>query len=1140
MCPPIVADSPRLRAARPPASVASRATLRRAWRPALVLVALCVAGPAEAGGWDVNAAFGPTKQVPVDVREGTWMSVSVHPDGKRVAFDLLGDLYEVPLTGGEAKPLTRGAAWDMQPTYSPDGRWLAFTSDRGGGDNIWILPTDTPVEQSDKRARAVTRERFRLLNSPAWSGDSRFVVARKHFTSRRSLGAGELWLYHRTGGKGVQMTKRPNDQKDVGEPALSPDGRWLYYSRDKTPGKVFQYNKDPNPGIFAIFRLDRHSGRTERFLGGPGGAIRPTPSPDGKRLAYIRRVRGKTVLFARTLASGEEVRLADDLDRDLQETWSVHGVYPALSWTPQSRSLVVWAGGKLWELGLTGARRPIPFHVKTTRRVHRALRRPVAVAPKDVQVRAVRWPRVSPDGARVVFEALGRLWLRGVADTGAPRPLTGDTRARELTPAWSRDGKHIAYASWDDRDLGAIRVTRGQGGRPGRAVTRARGHYRAPTWSPDGRALVYEKLRGGWLRPATWSNDPGLYVVAARGGPARRLTRTGHDPHFGATPDRVYFHARNAKAKRHELRSVGLSDLRERVHATSKLGTELWLSPNGQWLAFREGYEAWVTPFVAAGRPQHVGPGAKGVPRVRASSGGGSFLSWAADSRSLTWVTGPTLAELKLDDAFTWLRAGATQPKAAAQTPALAAGSAPKAKPKGPPVAPVGRRVDLGFRQPASRPAHTLAIVGARVLTMAPGAAHGGLIPDGTVVWRADRIVAVGPRASTAVPKGATVLQGRGKTVIPGLIDVHAHAAQGTHGIIPQRNWSMHALLAFGVTTLHDPSNRTATVFAAHEQQRAGRILAPRIFSTGTILYGATAEITAKIQTKADALRHLRRLKAIGAFSVKSYNQPRREQRQMVLAAARELNMLVVPEGGALFMHNMTQVVDGHTGVEHALPVARCYADVVQLWSKTDVGHTPTLGVAYGGLGGENYWYAHTRVDAHPRLNRYVPPWAVDPKSRRPRTAPKGQWNHIAAARFAMQLVDAGGRVQLGAHGQREGLAAHWELWSFVQGGLTPVQALRAGTADAARYLGMDRDLGVIAPGKLADLAVIDGAPDQDIRSSERVAWTVLGGRVYDALTLTPVAPKGPKPGPFFWQQAGHPSHGPRHNRQHTCGCGVH
>jgi Tol biopolymer transport system component len=235
--------------------------------------AACRAGKDGEPGWDVENPPGPRLELEIDVDEGTWMSLDVSPDGREIVFDLLGDLYVIPFEGGEARALTSGFAWDMQPRFSPDGRFIAFTTDRGCGDNIWIMGRDgsDPVQ--------VTKESFRLLNSPEWTPDSEFIAARKHFTSTRSLGAGEIWLYHRTGGKGLQMTERPNEQKDVGEPAFSPDGRYLYYSRDATSGDRFQYDKDVNTEIYQTFRLDREDGRTESFLGGPGGAIRERALP---------------------------------------------------------------------------------------------------------------------------------------------------------------------------------------------------------------------------------------------------------------------------------------------------------------------------------------------------------------------------------------------------------------------------------------------------------------------------------------------------------------------------------------------------------------------------------------------------------------------------------------------------------------------------------------------------------------------------------------------------------------------------------------------------------------------------------------------------------------------------------------------
>ncbi len=502
----------------------------------------------EAPKWDVQNPPGPSYQVPIDTTTGTWMSVDVSPDGREIVFDLLGNIYVIPFAGGEAKALTEGVAWDMQPTYSPDGEWIAFTSDRSGGDNIWIMRRD------GTDLRQVTKETFRLLNSPAWSPDGAFIAARKHFTSRRSLGAGEIWLYHRSGGDGVQLTEKPNEQKDAGEPAFSPDGRYVYFSQDVTPGSVFEYNKDPNTQIYVVQRFDRETGKTERYLTGPGGSVRPTPSPNGESIAFVRRVRGKTVLFVADVDSGAERPLFDGLDRDMQETWAIHGVYPAMSWTPDNESIVFWADGKIRRADAeTGEVTDVPFHVSDTREVTEALRFPTNVAPEEFPVRMLRWVTVSPSGDQVIYQALGYLWTRALPD-GTPRRLTRQNDHFEYYPSFSRDGRSIVYVSWDDADLGAIRIVPARGGE-GRVVTRQPGHYREPVFTPDGSRIVYRAGSGGRLISDLWSHDEGLWAIPASGGEPVLVTDEGFAPHFGASNERVFFMTIEEENKR-ALRSI--------------------------------------------------------------------------------------------------------------------------------------------------------------------------------------------------------------------------------------------------------------------------------------------------------------------------------------------------------------------------------------------------------------------------------------------------------------------------------------------------------------------------------------------------------------------------------------------------------
>jgi len=1078
----------------------------------LLPVAAGAAQGAKAGGgkdddgpkWDVGNPPGSWRTIAIDTDETTWSHVDVSPDGTTIVFDMLGDLYTVPLAGGEATALAQGIAWDFQPRFSPDGKRIAFISDRDGADNLWVMGADGSAP------RAVTEERENLIHSPAWSHDGEYLAAQKGFTSTRSIPGGEIWLYHVGGGKGLQLTERPfkeNDQKTMAEPAFSPDDRYVYYSQDVTDGRIWQYDKDSTGQIFAIRRLDRVTGEIDTFAGGPGGAIRPTPSPDGRYLAFVKRTPGFTsALYLKELRSGLERPVYDRLDRDLQETNGSEGNTPAFGWTPDGRSIVFWAGGKIRRVDVeTGESAVIPLRVRAERRIRETLRFPVRVAPDEIDVKLIRWARISPDRSQVVFQALGRLHVKDLA-SGRQRRLTEQDQHFEFYPAFSRDGRFVVYTTWDDDALGSIRVVPAAGG-ASRVVTSEPGHYVEPQFSPDGSTIVYRKIAGGYVVASTWSLEPGIYRVPTAGGEPRRLSKSGFAPHFGAAADRVFFSDVESEI-RLVLESVDLEGHDARTHLkvadadsmqSAAAITEYAVSPDGRWVAFREKFDVWVAPFPATGKAVSIGSASESFPVRRASRRSGDFLQWSADSRALHWSHGPTLYTRELKDAFAFLD------------------GAPAELPE-----PVETGIDLGFRVAADQPRGRIALTGARLVTMRDADATREVIDDGVVVVHGNRIEAVGPAQRVTIPAGALTFDLRGKTIVPGLIDCHAHGPQAIEELTPEQNWTQFSNLAFGVTTIHDPSNDTTSIFAAAELQRAGAIVAPRIFSTGTILYGAHApDYKAAIDSYEDALFHVRRLKDAGAISVKSYQQPRRDQRQQVIAAGHELGIMVVPEGGARFQHNLSEIVDGHTGIEHAIPLVRAYGDVEQLWSQSGTGYTPTLGVAYGGLSGENYWYEHGNVWENERLMRYVPRFVVEPVSIRRSKAPDSHYNHIRVARFAKQLRDRGVRVQIGAHGQREGLAAHWELWMLEQGGFTPWEALRAATIDGARYVGLDGDVGSLEPGKLADLAVIDGDVLNDLRRSEYVTHTMINGRLYETATMNQIAPDRVERAAFFFEKEG-------------------
>jgi imidazolonepropionase-like amidohydrolase/Tol biopolymer transport system component len=1049
--------------------------------------------------WSVNEPQGKFLDAKIDVTSGTWMNLDVSPDGKTLVFDLLGDIYTLPIGGGEASALMTDIAWQMQPRFSPDGKHIAFTSDEDGGDNLWIMNRD------GTNGKAVSKEEFRLLNSPAWSPDGNYLVGRKHFTSSRSLGAGEVWLYHKTGGNGVMLTKRANDQKDLGEPAYSADGKYVYFSQDATPGKTFHYSKDSVKGIYKIKRLELATGDIDTIISGKGGAIRPTPSPDGKYIAFISRDDFSSNLYLYNLQSGEEIKIYENLERDLQETWAIHGVYPNIAWTPESDSLIFWDNGQINRLDIDSKKsQVINFHVKTTKKIQQALQFKQQLPQDSFPVKMLRDVEISPDGKKAVFESMGHIYISSIAQgkvKGTAKRLTKQKSHFELNPSFSRDGKKVVYATWQDQQQGQIRIVSSRGGK-GKTLLKEKGKYIEPTFSPDGNTVVYRKISGGFITSPTWDLNTGIYAVSAKGErkaeKPRLITEHGTQAHFGASNDNIYVVRAGDEP---QLAHVSLDGKDDRTIYQGKFATEYRVSPNGEFLAFAERFKVFVTPFVERGDVINIGPKGANLPVKQLSVRAGQDINWHGDSNKLYWSLGADLYQANIANLF------AITNKSETENSAVKSGEKPEDK---------VTKTHLGYSKKVDKPSGLIAFVGGKIITMEGDK----VIDNGVVLVEGNVIKAVGTQSQVSIPSSAKVIDITGKSIMPGLIDAHAHGPQGSSQIIPQQNWKNYAGLALGVTSIHDPSNNTSEFFAASEMQKAGNIVAARLFSTGKILYGANyVGYTAHVDNLDDAKFHVERLKAAGAFSVKSYNQPRRNQRQQFIQAARELEMLVVPEGGSLLQHNLTMVIDGHTTLEHSIPVANVYEDVKQLWSQSQMAYTPTLVVAYGGIWGENYWYDKTDVWLHPRLSKYVPSEFLQPKSMRRPKAPLHHYNHISVAKVAKEIQDLGIKVNAGGHGQREGLAMHWEMWMMAQGGMTPLQALRTATIAPAQTLGLDDHLGSINVGKLADLIVVDGDITTNIRLSDKVRYTMINGRLYNAETMNEIGNYDNKRAKFYFEQ---------------------
>jgi Tol biopolymer transport system component/imidazolonepropionase-like amidohydrolase len=1079
----------------------------RAVLSALIAAPLAFAAPAtppakDDGPWKVDEAHGPTHQVAFTTSEATWLALDVHPDGSKVVFSLLGDLYLVPIAGGDAVRITSGPAYDAQPRFSPDGTRIAFASDRGGMENLWICDLE------GKNARQISTEKDSTVSGPAWSPDGDYLVGRKRLTDASSIGTVELWMWHIKGGSGVQLTKK-DEQPDAADVSFGKDGRFVYFSaRDAR----YKYDRNVNEGIWQIKRLDRWNGQTLPVTGEFGGGATPAISPDGSEMAYVRRIRAVTVLEVMDLATGKARQIASGLQRDNQEGFCFHGVFPGYAWTPDGKSIVATADGKIWKYdAASGARSEIPFTAKIEQTLADALHTPRRVGEGDVRARIIRWPVESRDGKTLVFSALGHLYAMDLPQ-GTPKRLTTGADL-EYAPAFARDGRTVTYVTWNDREGGNVWTMPYPSGTP-RKVTAIPGQYVNPAFSPDGSKIVYVAGSGAtfrdndladelWeeLRWAPASGGAAHYIAGTKNrGPNRRMSR----PQFDAEGERIYYiedaDASGPNPPKTVLVSVKLDGTDKRTHLRWTEAEEASLSPDGRWVAFGERFNAWVTALPSLGaQTVDIELGGAALPLAQFSDEGGEWVNWADGGKTITWIWGPTYHRIAFDKAWPPPEPEAGKDGAkndakndAKKKPASKKGDEAKDEKK---KLPESRSLEITLSVPRAKPSGTVLYTGARIVTMKGDE----VLERGAIVVTDDRIAAIGSVGSVSVPSGAKVVDVTGKTIIPGLFDEHAHLHYSTLDVFPERPWKYLANLAYGVTTTHDPSASNQEVFGQSELVEAGLMTGPRIFSTGYILYGANLPGRAIINSLDDARHHLRRLKALGAFSVKSYMQPRRETRQWIIKAAREEGMLVVPEGGGDQETDMTFILDGHTTVEHALPITPLRKDTVEFFAKSGTAYTPTLLVAYGGISGDKWFHQHYDLWKDQRLAKFVPQGTIDGlgRIRGIMATDPADWHHIDVAASAKEVLHAGGLVNLGGHGQMQGLGPHWEMWAFVQGGMTPMEALRVATLNPALTLGLSRDLGSLEAGKLADFVVLDANPLEKIENSETVSLVVKNGRAY-------------------------------------------
>ncbi|MCP5185520.1 MAG: PD40 domain-containing protein [Pseudomonadales bacterium] len=1043
------------------------------------------------------------RTIAFETQRVSWLSVDVSPDGSTLVMEVLGDIYVAPASGGESRRLTQGPAFDSQPRFSPDGARITFLSDRSGAENVWIMDAD------GGHPRQLSQEKDGVeFASPTFSpGGDHVVVSRSTWALRTY----ELWAYHLDGGKGVQITNaRPaattpaNERPNTLGAAYSPDGRFLYYAR-KNGG--FAYNA--SLPMWQIARRDLRDGTEVIITEDHGSAMRPVLSPDGKSLVYAVRHRQQTGLRLRDLLTGTDRWLRWPVEHDEQESRFTRDLMPGYAFAPDGRSLYVAIDGQVHRLRIEdGVATPIPLRFAVEQQLGPRLDFPHRTGVGPVRARLLLTPTLSPDGNRLAFSAFLSLFVHDLVKNRTTQLLPDGTAG--VQPAWSPDGRSLFYAGWDGESGHIWRI--GANGGKARRITNASAYYSEPVVSPDGRAVY--ALRGSRQDRLTRDFDLGqtagadlVKVDVASGkvtvvAPATDLSR----PHFGPEADRIYLFASPgvfAPAGVGSLVSMRLDGSDRRTHlsvrgpgiyrAEEEVSPEaMQLSPNGVYVLVRHAAQLYVVQQLGSefrGVTQSLS--AASLPMYRLTDVGADAMGWSNDGRTVWWTVGHTLHTRALasmsfqddDTEATVVDGPDTQTKP---------GEMHDDRPREDHDTVATTVVDL--YRPRHFPRGTVALVNATLHTMEAGTAP---VPHGVLLITDGRIRAVGAAADVEIPQEATVIDLSGKHVLPGFIDTHAHY-RPMRDLLDGGNASFLANLAYGVTTGIDVQPSTVDIIAYEDLIDAGLMTGPRTLSTGPGVFSNNI-----FRSAAHVENVLRRYRDhYGVHNIKAYLAGRREQRQWVVQACRKLGLMPTTEGGLDMKLDLTHVLDGFSGNEHNFPLVTLQDDIVQLVARAGLAYTPTLIVTYGGPWGEGWFYTRESPVNDAKLNRFTPYPELAGKALRRMWAQDAEYTHPRLAAQARKLVDAGGNVGIGAHGQLQGLGYHWEMWLLASGGMTSQQILTSATRMGAEMIGVEQDLGTLTAGKLADMVVLDADPLTDIRNTARLNRVIKGGEIYDASTL--------------------------------------